>query len=278
MVKKLKIRLKNVSRTKAFRAAAAFVFCVVFALFFGLAALADSPSNTTHNWYFKTNGEHKQPIVFDGDKMPDKYGTIYLGDPEKKVIYLTFDAGYENGNVVKILDTLKEHGAPAAFFILPAIVRKNPELVLRMASEGHLIGNHSYSHKDMSKITNYNEFLSELTRLEDVCREEIGLSLTKFFRPPEGTFSEQMLAFCKQAGYIPVFWSFAYADWDNAKQKNPDWAYEKIMENIHNGEVILLHPNSQTNAIILGRVLTSLKEQGYSFGSLEDFLPASEER
>ncbi|MDD4125117.1 MAG: polysaccharide deacetylase family protein [Eubacteriales bacterium] len=247
------------------------IFITISALLFASAVLGIAVyAETAYDWFFKTNTEHIQPEVFGGNKMPDKYGAIYLGSPDDKVVYLTFDAGYENGNVEKVLNVLKEHKASSAFFILPEIPRRYPHLVKRMAEEGHLVCNHSYTHRDMSAIDDYNEFLSELTRLEAVCLECTGVKMTEYFRPPKGTFSEKTLEFCQKAGYVPVFWSFAYADWDNGSQMSEDKAYEKIMSNVHNGMVLLLHPTSATNAAVLGRVLDSLTEQGYRFGTLDE--------
>lgn len=240
------------------------IFLLVFAVNTGVFA------EKAYDWFFKSASDHTQPEVFGGSKMPDKYGSLYLGSPDEKVIYITFDAGYENGNVEKVLDVLKEHSVPAAFFILPELPRRYPHLVKRMAEEGHLVCNHSYSHRDMSGITDYNEFVEELTKLEDTCREKAGVAMAKYFRPPKGTFSEKSLEFCREAGYVPVFWSFAYADWDNNAQKDVVWAYNKIMSNIHNGMVMLLHPTSATNASVLGRVLTDLKARGYRFGTLDE--------
>ncbi len=230
--------------------------------------LVPSAAGEAYDWFFKGNANHLQPVVFDGSKLPGKYGALYLGSPGEKVVYLTFDAGYENGNVEKILDILKEHNTPAAFFILPEIPRRYPELIKRMTEEGHLVCNHSTTHRNMADITDFDEFQAELEGLENICRKCTGVEMAKYFRPPEGAFSEKTLEFCKRAGYIPVFWSFAYADWDNGAQKGVDWAYEKIMSNVHNGMVLLLHPTSATNAAVLGKVLDSLEEQGYRFGTL----------
>ena len=196
------------------------------------------------------------------DKNHTDYGS-------EKVIYLTFDAGYENGNIEKILDILKEREVPAAFFVLSNIIKKDTQLIKRMAEEGHTVCNHTASHRDMTKIKNIDEFKSELEALESVYKEYTGLDMAKFYRPPEGKFSEQNLQFAKELGYKTIFWSFAYADWDNAKQPSPESAYNLIMSNIHNGAILLLHPTSSTNAEILGRVIDDLKIQGFTFGTLD---------
>ncbi len=225
-----------------------------------------------YNWYFKSAENHNQPIVFDNIKFPDKYGAIYMGSPDEKVIYLTFDAGYISDNVIKILDILKEQQVKSAFFILPVVVEKNTDIAKRMYQEGHIVANHSYSHKNMARITDRDTFLNELTRLEDLYFHHTGYKMSKYFRPPEGIFSEQNLAFCHEAGYIPTFWSFAYADWDNNNQKSAVWARKKVLDCVHNGMVMLLHPNSETNATILGDVISELKNDGYRFGTLDELV------
>lgn len=225
---------------------------------------------TEYNWFFKAVGNHHQPIVFDNKKFPEKYGTVAIGSPDEKVIYLTFDAGYADKNVAVILDILKEQDVKAAFFILPAVIEKNTDIAKRMADEGHIVANHSYSHKNMAKITEKEAFLKELTALEDLYFAYTGYTMSKYFRPPEGTFSEQNLMYCQEAGYTPTFWSFAYADWDNGAQKDTEWAKKKIFDNVHNGMVMLLHPNSETNTLILSDVISELKAQGYRFGTLDE--------
>lgn len=223
------------------------------------------------NWYVKNNSEHKRPALDAGLSVINRHNACYIGKDEK-VIYLTFDAGYENGNVEKILDILKKHNAKAAFFVLENLIRRNTELVCRMADEGHLVCNHTASHKNMSLVYEREAFEGELRYLEKVYSECTGKELDKFYRPPEGSFNEQNLAFADEMGYKTVFWSFAYADWDNGKQPERERAINKIMSHIHNGEIMLLHPTSATNAAILDEVLTKLEAQGYRFGSLNELL------
>lgn len=235
------------------------------------APLAAVKAENAQSWFFKPAGEGMQPIVFGGSKMPDKYGTIYLGNAEEKVIYLTFDAGYGCESLDKILSVLSDRQIRASFFILPGLIKYALPTVKRMIEDGHLVANHSYSHKNMASITDINVFKKELTDLEDYYRAETGSELAKYFRPPEGSFTEQTLSFCAELGYRPVFWSFAYADWDNGKQPDRESAKRKILENAHNGEVMLLHPNSETNAAILDEVLAELIAQGYTFRTLDEF-------
>ncbi len=242
-----------------------------FIIFFCFLLVSVSASAKEYGWFFKSQGKGKQPIIADGSKLPDEYGCIYMGNPDDKKVYLTFDAGYENGNVEKTLDVLKKHSVPATFFILPNLIVKNTRLVKRMTDEGHTVGNHTKSHKNMAKVTSYREFCDQIQGLEEIYREYTGLEMSKYFRPPEGSYSEETLQYSEKLGVTPVFWSFAYADWDNNKQMSPDSAFDKITQSLHNGMVLLLHPTSKTNADILDRVIVYIKEQGYTFCSLDDF-------
>ena len=243
---------------------------LVFSVFFLLMQTVSADQlYKKHDWYFRPNGNN-QPILFEDKQFPYKYGAIAMGSPDDKVVYLTYDAGYPSENLIKILDIHKEQNVPAAFFILPAVIDKAPEIIERFVKEGHIVGNHSYSHKDMSAITEKDEFQKELTALEDMYYTITGYEMSKYFRPPEGSFSEQNLIYCFELGYIPTFWSFAYADWDNNSQKNPEWAKKKILDNLHNGMVMLLHPNSATNALIINDIITEIKSRGYRFGTLDE--------
>ena len=234
-------------------------------------ALSYSFGASALSWYTVPTKGGKRPSGFESEDILKDYDVIYLGSPEAKKIYLTFDAGYENGNVEKVLDTLKKHDVPAAFFILPHMINAQEELVLRMANEGHLVCNHSYSHKNMSNIKDKEQFKSELTKLEELYKEKTGLDMAKYYRPPEGSFSIDNLALAKELGYKTVFWSLAYADWDNKEQMPCDKAKSIILSRMHNGCVLLLHPTSSTNALILDELITTLKNDGYEFASLDDF-------
>lgn len=225
--------------------------------------------NGSYSWYCIRMKDHARPPLPTELEFIKENDGFYIGKDEK-VIYLTFDAGYENGNVERILDTLKEENVTGAFFILSNLVEKNPELIKRMANEGHLICNHTSKHPDTSKISDIESFQNELKALEDLCSDKTGISIAKYFRPPEGKFNERTLKFAKELGYKTVFWSFAYADWDNNTQMSAEKAKEKIMSNIHHGAVLLLHPTSKTNADILGDIIAELKQQGYRFGTLEE--------
>lgn len=233
-------------------------------------AFADSNS-----WYCQRMKDHRRPACpseFSFIKNSDCFwiDESLSDDSETRMVYLTFDAGYENGNVEKILDVLKEKDVPGAFFILINLVNKNGDLVKRMVDEGHLVCNHTAIHKDMSKITDEKVFGDELKKLSDAYEALTGSEIAPFYRAPEGRFSEQNLKFAENLGYSTVLWSFAYADWDNNSQMSPEAAQKKILDNVHNGAVLLLHPTSATNASILGNVIDALKEEGYSFGTLYD--------
>lgn len=230
-------------------------------------------STTPYNWYCKNNMTHTQPTVDAPMAFIKKYHAYYVNDRVKdsdKVVYLTFDAGYTNGNVEKILDALKKHNAKGAFFILDNLIVRNPEVVKRMSDEGHLVCNHTKSHPDMTKITDKELFSAQLTALEERYKTTIGGEMAKVYRPPEGRFSEDNLRIADELGFKTVFWSFAYADWDNNRQMSEDAAMKKILDHVHNGEIMLLHPTSATNAAIMDRLLCELESQGYRFGSLEE--------
>lgn len=249
---------------------------MILALAILLAAITAMPvSAAPMGWYCKKNKDHKQPPLDSDLRIIEKYNGYYLDkrqkdDATQKVIYLTFDAGYENGNVEKVLDVLKKENVPAAFFILDNLILKNTDLVKRMVAEGHTVGNHTLRHRDMTKVTTKEAFAAELKSLEDIFREKIGAEMPKYYRPPEGKFSEENLKFASELGYKTIFWSFAYADWDNHKQMSEEVALKKILDHTHNGEILLLHPTSATNAAILDDLIAALKAQGYRFGTLDE--------
>ena len=229
-----------------------------------------------YSWYCKHTKDHTQPpldsmfgFIKDTDTyFIDSHHKDYGADD--KVLYLTFDVGYENGNVAKILDILKEKEVPGAFFVLEHVVKDNTDLVKRMADEGHLICNHTAKHRDMSAVTDKDAFAAELAALEDLSREVAGVEIAKYYRPPEGRFSEQNLKWAKALGYKTVLWSYGYMDWDNNAQPDTEAAYEKLLSGTHNGEVLLLHPTSATNAAILSDLIDAWKKEGFRFGTLDE--------
>ncbi len=235
------------------------------------------------SWYTKREKDHKTPALPSDLSFITKYGGYGVDERHNdysssdKVLYLTFDVGYENGNVEKILDVLKEEEVSAAFFVLGNLIERNTDLVIRMADEGHLVCNHTYSHHDMSKVGK-DELLAELKKLETVYWEKTGKKLAPYYRPPEGRFSSSNLEAAMEAGYSTVFWSFAYADWDNNHQIEPRKAKARICDHLHNGEIMLLHPTSETNAAILGDVIRFAKLEGFRFGTLDELTGKEESK
>lgn len=231
-------------------------------------------ANQSYNWYFKPNNNGTQPKIAPELAFIEEYGGIFVdkehGDNcADKVIYLTFDVGYENGNVEKILDILKKHNATGTFFVLKNVVEKETNLIKRMFNEGHIVANHTMSHKNMSNATN-SELKAELFGLEELCIKLTGEKISKMYRAPEGCFSRDNMELLNELGYKTIFWSNAYADWDNNKQMNPEAALSKLLGRLHNGQILLLHPTSATNVAIMDKYLTALEEKGYRFGNLEE--------
>lgn len=238
-------------------------------------AVTTAARNTAYNWYCPHRKDGKSPDIPSEMSFIEKHGGYFLDHTAKdddKVIYLTFDAGYENGNIEKILDTLKAENVPGAFFILDNLITTNTDLVKRMAEEGHIVCNHTAKHRDMSKVTDKTEFANELAKLEQIYKEYTGYDMAKYYRPPEGKFSELNLTHADELGYKTIFWSFAYADWDNDKQMSRDKAMEKLLTGTHNGEILLLHPTSATNADILPDLIREWKKMGYRFGTLDELV------
>ena len=244
------------------------VFCMLPTAVFG--------SNTMNarricNWYCMKTQKGCQPPLPSEFSFIKEHGGYYIDDDvteDDKVIYLTFDAGYENGNIEKILDILKKHDASGAFFVLKNLIIKNTDLIKRMVDEGHLVCNHTANHKDMTKMCSIEDFKAELDELNNIMLEYVGHELCPFYRPPEGKFNRDNLVWANELGYKTVFWSCAYDDWDNNRQMPREKALDKLMSRLHNGEVLLLHPTSSTNAAILDEFMTTLESMGYRFGNL----------
>ena len=227
----------------------------------------------TGSWGLSFRTEGAAPMGTAGSAQLQKYDAVYLGDTTKKVIYLTFDAGYENGCTEKILDALKKHNAPAAFFLVGNYLEQNSDLVRRMVDEGHIVGNHTMHHPDMSKISDPDAFKKELQDLEALYRQITGKEMPRYYRPPQGIYNEENLRMAKELGYKTVFWSLAYVDWNNESQPTAEQAYAKLLPRIHNGAVVLLHSTSKTNAAILDELLTKWEGMGYSFASIDQLFP-----
>lgn len=227
----------------------------------------------TGSWGLSFRTEGAPPVGNAGSAQLAQYDAVYLGDPAQKVIYLTFDAGYENGCTEKILDVLKAHEVKAAFFLVGNYIQQNADLVRRMVREGHIVGNHTMHHPDMSKIADKAAFAKELSDLEALYKEVTGEQMPKYYRPPQGCYSEENLRMAKELGYKTVFWSLAYVDWNNDSQPTAKQAFDKLLPRIHNGAVVLLHSTSTTNAQILDELLTRWKDMGYSFGTVDGLFP-----
>ena len=187
-----------------------------------------------------------------------------------KPIYLTFDAGYENGYTAEILDILKEKKVPAAFFLVGNYIEENPELVKRMEAEGHIVGNHTMHHPDMSAIADEEAFKSEISELEDTYRNAVGKEIPKFYRPPQGKYSEANLQQASRLGYTTLFWSLAYVDWLENDQPDETESINLLNKRIHPGAIVLLHSTSKTNSRILGQLIDGWKAQGYEFRSVSE--------
>lgn len=223
-----------------------------------------------NNWGLSFNTGSGIPTGNASEAELQKYNALYLGDTKQKKIYLTFDAGYENGYTAQILDTLKKHNVKAAFFLVGNYIKSSPELVKRMVNEGHTVGNHTMTHPDMAAISDKESFKNELTGLEELYKEATGQEMKKLYRPPQGKFSVENLKMAKSMGYHTVFWSLAYVDWYNDDQPTREEAFDKLIPRIHNGAVVLLHSTSKTNSEILDELLTKWEDMGYTFGDMSE--------
>ncbi|MFC4596985.1 delta-lactam-biosynthetic de-N-acetylase [Cohnella hongkongensis] len=241
-----------------------------------LMAASASASAVAHpqspfHFGFKKSREGSLPSIAQEGFMDvlRRQEAIFLGNTASKELYLTFDNGYENGFTPRILDVLKDKQAPAAFFVTGHFVKDQAELVRRMAREGHLIGNHSWSHPDLSQVGS-DRIRSEMDQVKHSVAQLTNETEMRFMRPPRGIFSDRMLGVCRELGYTGVFWSVAYKDWDVNAQRGWRYAYDSVMGQLHPGAVILLHSVSRDNAEALGRIIDSARAQGYEFKSLNE--------
>lgn len=234
--------------------------------------VAQGYSNKPIHWGFSKSKNQQPPSAGkEYDQLLKKYGGFYIGDTKKKNIYLTFDNGYENGYTAKILDILKEKKVPAIFFITGHYLKDQPDLVKRMVNEGHLVGNHSWHHPDLTRVDD-QRLKEELNKVNDEFQKLTGAPPMTYLRAPRGIFSERTLALSEELGYHNVFWSLAFKDWLVDQQKGWKYAYDHITSQIHPGAILLLHTVSKDNAEALGQVIDDLRKQGYQFKSLDDLI------
>ena len=281
------MRRKYISQVKFFSARSIRIFLLFFmSALIGSAAgkivshhiakqSALPSSSQSSNWGLSFQEEGKRPVGNATIEELSRYNAFYAENTEEKKIYLTFDAGYENGNTPAILDALKKHEAPATFFGVGNFISENQELIKRMEAEGHIVGNHTMTHPDMSKISTQESFQKELSGVEDIYKEITGKEMTKFYRPPQGIYSTLNLSMAKEMGYHTFFWSLAYVDWYQDNQPDPQEAIEKLTRRIHPGAIVLLHSTSSTNAQILDELLNKWEDMGYSFHSLNELIEHS---
>lgn len=258
---------------------ATFSFLGIVLLFSILAMKTNDITVTTSNatlsnvkigWGIKRNNNHEQPdLGSNNKKLIDENDDIAMGNKDDKFVYLTFDMGYEAGYTEKILNILKGNDVKAAFFITGHYLNSASELVERMIKEGHTVGNHTVNHHSMPDLED-EKLKDEITKLHTAVYEKFGYEM-KYLRPPKGEYSQRTLAIAKSLGYTNVMWSFAYDDWDEQKQGREEYAKEKILSNMHNGCVILLHATSKDNCNILDEVIKEIKNMGYQLKTLDEF-------
>lgn len=271
----LDLRWDVILRKRIFQRPAAFVLLGVMAITLCASLLlqreepAVASAAEITNWGLSFQKEGEAPVGNASAEYLKQFDSYYVGDTNQKTIYLTFDCGFENGNTAAILDALKKHDAKACFFVVGNYLETAPDLVQRMVEEGHLVGNHTYHHPDMSKIGDMASFQQEIGAVEEKFRQITGQDMPKYYRPPQGKFNESNLKMAQELGYQTIFWSLAYVDWYTDKQPTHEEAYQKLLPRIHPGAIVLLHVTSQTNGEIMDELLTKWEEQGYTFGTLD---------
>ncbi len=256
---------------------------VVVALFLGLLLLIGAvvyprvtdyvavlTAGGTDNWGLSFQQEGEPPVANATQEFLSGFDAYYIGDTSEKNLYLTFDAGYENGHTEQILSVLEKHGVQATFFLVGSYIREHPDLVRKMVETGQLVGNHTNTHPDMAQIANSVDFAAELDATAEAYRDATGEEMLKFYRPPQGKYNEENLAMAQELGYRTIFWSLAYVDWLEEEQPSREEAFAKLIPRVHPGAIVLLHSTSQTNADILDELLTRWEEMGYQFRPLTE--------
>ena len=263
---------------KFLRRPAPFVLLGIMAITLCTSLLLEVPPESVAtggqitNWGLSFQKEGATPVGNASAEYLAGFDSYFVGDSSEKNLYLTFDCGYENGYTPAILDALKKHGVKACFFVVGNYLETAPELVQRMVAEGHTVANHTYHHPDMSKIPDVESFQKELASVEAKYQEITGQPMKKYYRPPQGKFSESNLQMAQQLGYKTLFWSLAYVDWYTDKQPTHQEAFDKLIPRIHPGAIVLLHNTSQTNGEIMDELLTRWESEGYIFRPVEDLL------
>ncbi len=269
-----KERLKNTDPIRVILLV--FLFAAMFFTGRGLARMAQETDVTSSNlvqeanWGLGFGAEGTKPTGNSTVEELKKYDAYYIGNTLEKVIYLTFDCGYENGNTEAILNALKKHNVKATFFVVGHYLESAPDMVKRMVDEGHTVGNHTYHHYDMSAISSKEKFKQEMDDVANLFEQVTGKKMSMYYRPPRGIYSVSNMEMAKELGYQTFFWSLAYVDWKQEEQPSHETAFKKLTGRIHPGAVVLLHNTSKTNGEILDELLTKWEEMGYSFQTLED--------
>lgn len=250
----------------------AFILGSMLGVFTGQIPRSQETSSAAQStgWGLSFQEEGKRPAGNASIDDLKQYNAYYASDTDQKIIYLTFDAGYENGNTPAILDALKKHQAPAVFFVVGNFIKDNPDLIRRILADDHIIGNHTMTHPDLPQISSMDAFQKELQDVEELYTSLTGEAMTKFYRPPRGIYSTENLSMAKELGYSTFFWSLAYVDWIQDQQPSREEAFQKLLTRIHPGAIVLLHNTSSTNAEILDELLTRWEEMGYEFHSLKE--------
>ncbi|MDR2166889.1 MAG: polysaccharide deacetylase family protein [Clostridiales bacterium] len=244
------------------------LFGLVLAL---LANFSGAICNELRGWGITRSKIAGEPPRWDGGFELLDYNAYYLGDISEKVVYLTFDEGYEAGYTTVILDVLRDKQVPAAFFVTKSYIEEHGDLIARMVNEGHIVGNHTIRHKSSPSLSDA-EFRAELAGVADYFKQTFGQEMPRFFRPPMGEYSLRTLRLAQDEGYATIFWSFAYVDWRRDKQPGADYALKRVADNLHNGAILLLHAVSSSNAEAMADIIDTARAAGYEFKCLEHLI------
>lgn len=246
----------------------ASLFIILVVAIFSISCFVFSSSNSSWGLSFKE--KNMPPVGNATAEELKKYNAYFMGDENEKSVYLTFDVGYEAGYTNSILDTLKKHNVKAAFFVVGNYFSSNPDTVKRMHDEGHIVGNHTKTHPDMSSMSTIDDFKAQIEPVEKAYKEITGDDLKKYYRPPRGVYNIKNLEDANSLGYKTIFWSVAYVDWEQDNQPSHEKALSTLYSRVHNGAIILLHSTSKTNMEILDEFITELEKQGYTFKTLDE--------